>query len=318
MGNFYINNTLLVRKLKQKGGMLEANTESDYNSVVFKTENNENVYVYYNIRREENVKPLNMLDFLILDVAYMIYRDDGYRERFSVRELIHAVSGGEESCSPKRIQEFTEEIEKLRNTIITIDYSEEAREKGYEEGRYRIEMPLLPVEKTGKRYKFSGKPPLYKYAEVNNQVIVVPDYLFYCENLIGNTRRNFLIKYYILHELEIMRYVGTGKYAKDEILYFKKSDRNSEPHKGLFTEIDWRLDESDLNLIKYTYTPDIKENITTVEGLHTIESITETVKKLLDYYIEIGYISEEGYELIRRTPRSAVMGIKINGTIKAL
>lgn len=306
---FYINNTQLVNKLKQRGNMLEANKL--YKS---KISPKSDVCVKYKITREIS-EPLNMLDFLILDVAYMIYKDyeTYYQGKFTVRQLIHAISGGKESCSEKRIEEFTKEIEKLCNTKITIDYSEEAKSRKLGKGDYKIEdMPLLPVEKVGKKYKFYDKPPLYKYAEVNNQVIAVSENLFCCNNTVKNTYRNFLIKYALLHELEVMNYVKTSCYAHDEIMYFRKSDRKSESDKGLLTQIDWCLDEDKKDMVKYP--SDIEKNLTTVVGLHTIKNITETAKKILDYYKSIGYINE--YELIRRTPKGAVVGIKIIGEIK--
>ena len=109
-----------------------------------------------------------------------------------------------------------------------------------------------------------------------------------------------------------MNYVKTSRYAHDEIMYFRKSDRKSESDKGLLTQIDWCLDEDKKDMVKYP--SDIEKNLTTVVGLHTIRDITAVVGKILDYYVEIGYI--EGYEFLRRNEKSSVTGIKIKGKIK--
>lgn len=330
MDRFYINNTLLVNKLKQKGEMLEANKE--HTSVVFR-EKKENICIYYSIERDENIKPLNMLDFLILDFAYSVYMDyDDYGGKFSVRQFIHAVMGTDKACSQKRIEKFTEEIEKLRNTRITIDYSEEMKSRYFkdddyeedEENSYKIEsVPLLPLEKIGKnKYEFISKPPLYTYAEeANRQILSVPTELFYCRNVVKNTERNFLIKYALLHELEVMRYVttGNGRFKKwnvnKDIMYFKKSRRPSEADSGLLTQIDWCLDESESDVIKSR--SDIEDKIRTVVGLHTVKDITETIRKLFDeYYKNIDYI--KSYEFLRRKEKGAVIGIKIKGRIENL
>lgn len=311
MKRFYINNTLLVNKLKRKGGILEVNEE--YESVVFGKKR-----IYYHIDRDEDVKPLSMLDFLILDVAYSIYMDyDEYREKFSARQLIYALMGEKGSCSEKRVEHFIDEIEKLRKTRITIDYSEEAEGKSSKE--YDIkDVPLLPVEKVGTKYKFYDKPPLYKYAEVNGQVISVPKEIFYCKNIVGKTDRNFLIKYALIREIELIRYVTTEKgrfkswNVTDSIMYFKKASRSSEECSGFLTQLDWCLAENESDKIKYK--SDIKDKLSTVVGLHTIRDITAVVGKILDYYVEIGYI--EGYEFLRRNEKGSLTGIKIKGKIK--
>ena len=316
-GRFYINNTLLVNKLKRKGGRLK--TDTDYSSVVFNTGYGE-ISVGYSIERDEGENPLTMLDFLILDTAYLIYKDyEKYRNTFTVRQLIHAIMGTNQPSSKEKAERFAKEIEKLRHTRITINYEAEAREKNADDEGYIENEPLLPLEKIGKsKYKFIEKPPLYRYAEINSQVISVPERLYYCGNTVRNTERNFLIKYALLHELEVMRFVTTGrnkynkKYSKDSIMYFEKSDRRSEPDGGLLTEIDWCIDENESDTIKSE--SEIEEKLSTVAGLHTINDITETVKRVLDYYVIIGYI--EGYEILRRNRKGAVTGIKIKGEIK--
>lgn len=324
---FYINNTLLVNVIKRKGGRLLANKPEEsgveYELPLFRTSDGE-VCVTYSIERDENVKPLTMIDFLILDTVYGIYGDyDKYRHTFTVRQLIHAITGTPQKPSSKeQTERFAEEIEKLFKTRISINFREELdlKTSEYKEGDAIIEnMPLLPLKRVGKnKFKITEKPPLYLYAEANKQVISVPERLFYCEGIIRNTERNLLIKYALLHELEVMRFVTTGnnkynkKYSKDSIMYFEKSDRRSEPDGGFLTRLDWCLDEEKNDVIKSE--ADIEEKLTDVAGLHTVNEITKTLKKILDYYVVVGYI--EGYELLRRNNKGAVTGIKIKGEIR--
>ena len=330
MEKFYINNTLLVNKLKQNGG--KYNTDEEFEFTAFRTKAKKGVKskaikVSFWIERDDDVKPLTMMDFLILDAVYGIYKDaPKYRYTFTVRQLIHAITGTPEQPSSKgRTEKFDDEIEKLRRTRITINYKDEFEEKNID-GEYEpISMPLLPLEKISgdkkvgnNKYRITEKPPLYLYAEMNSQVISVPERMFYCDNIVGNTERNLLIKYNLLHELEVIRFLKTGvnkyqkKYDKDSIIYFEKADRRTESDSGFLTKLDWCLEEEAEERLKYE--PHISDKFTTASGLHTISAISDVVIKLLDYYKKIGYLSD--YELLRRTEKGVVNGVRITGKIE--
>ena len=127
-------------------------------------------------------------DAVVYDAVYTLYRANC--SKFALTDLLRVMSGDEKvrfystkGRIQKREQRLRDSLEKLRNTTIAIDYSEEVQmrelkdDKGKPlEGFVADYLPPVAVEKNGKAYWFlEGRElPVYKYAEDIGQMISVP------------------------------------------------------------------------------------------------------------------------------------------------
>lgn len=126
-------------------------------------------------------------DAVVYDAVYTLYRANC--SKFTLTDLLRVMSGDEKVrfyCTKgkiqKREQRLRDSLEKLRNTTIAIDYSEEVQMRELKDDKGKplegfVADYLIPVavEKNGKAYWFlEGRElPVYKYAEDIGQMISV-------------------------------------------------------------------------------------------------------------------------------------------------
>ncbi len=315
----FLNNNVVVNRLKQKGAAYKLDKEYEYDVAT-------NTTIFYKVSRDEDAGPLRALDFAILDAVYYIYFNFSiYRNQFAISNLIRVLTGETtSSISKQRIEKYNSAIERLMKTRISIDYTQEyeLRNDGEKnEDAKIVERPLLQLEKIGKnKYRITAMPPLYEYSEINKQIRAIPSELFYAKELKKrNTDRSILIKYYIIHEIEVMKYRRSVKYSNNKmknydintIHYFIKNIHKKDCDRGLLTQIDWTPNEDDEDdTIFVRYPVQLNEHITTSSGLHTIKDVTETTRAYLQFLKKHKYIKD--FSEKKRSDSGSVIGFSIN------
>ena len=261
---FYINNTNITNSLKRKGSRYDIGEEGyrinvgeKTETVVIKNKNGSETHkkvvtkleTSFIIDRDEGVEPLNSLDFLIIDAVYYILNNYiVYNDEFTVNKLIHVITGSSSgSISQSRIELYRKELEKLMNTRITIYCEEEAKQRDVEISDFNFkDQPLLDLEETKitvkkkaedeqrevvkYKYRIKNTPVLYRYSEINNQVNSIPMDIFCANPMDRITDRALLIKYYLLHEIDVGKYIARKKYLAEN--RYKKKDKQPEDQKS--------------------------------------------------------------------------------------
>ena len=134
---------------------------------------------------------------------------------FTPAMVYRAMNGLSESeyVNPGTLEKVTKSIEKSRKSILTIDYTEEARPYMTEPSHdfsTTYEGNLLTADKITVRnngveqtaYKILRKPILYEYAQTVNQVISVPIKLLQTKGSIRSTEDVIVLREYLLRRIE--------------------------------------------------------------------------------------------------------------------
>lgn len=249
---------------------------------------------------------LSRYDFHVADAVYSLYRNRA--ARFSLGQVLKALSGDDaQTVTAQKAREITESLERLMAADIEIDCTGEMR------GRDKIDpheervikgkfLSLVPVSRNGGRtvrYVFPdgrrGPLPLYDYAELSGQIISFPQALLAVEGendrKLSDTEENIMVKRLLVARLEAFRDPkGRASGDMNKIRYI---DRESEPETGLLLDLGtggeadpavWRAKSRRLH---------------------------ETVKKILDYYERIGYIT--GYTEVKS--KNGVDGVDVNENV---
>lgn len=251
---------------------------------------------------------LDHMDFLILDTLQLFLEpplSEKYGKCFTARKLIKVMSGGECSeteqkqtaISQTKINDITERINYLSNIQIEIDKCTSIENRSGSDMEEDIEVivsgRLLPVKcrpaggKTEEFYFLPDSPmPLWKYASEKNQIIRVGADLFYCNGVVRNTDMNLVIKYFLIHEIMVMRYRNEKEenFTANKI-YYSRSDGS-----GLLSVIGFKSEDKNAVLNK-------------------ISVVHQTVCRVLDYYSEKGLIT--GYSPLKYSKNGAVKGVEI-------
>ena len=306
-----INNTKLVNKLKENGGRLLPDREY----IISVGSGKAGPEISFRLSGSENVT-LSYIDFLILDTAQLFFEwplSEKYGRRFTLRKFIKVMTGGENGgessepaqISPKRLEYIRSRIEHLSNVNIFIDMTNENRrvsEKGdvppHPTGI--IENPLLPVAFDSEKreyYFIADILPLYEYASVNRQVIRVPAEVFFCTGELTNTEMNLILKYFLIHEIEVMTYRNEHErnFAGNKIYYYKSDKEGLLPLLG-YTRADHPDDRR-------------KKFVTRPKVLNKLRSVHGSVSKILDCYKKHGLIKD--YLPITLFDNGAPKGVEI-------
>ncbi|MGN0649021.1 MAG: hypothetical protein ACI4KM_01150 [Oscillospiraceae bacterium] len=311
---FAVNNTKLVNTLKRDGCLYKTGTL--YPLVVFSTpvrgsQKNWDVTIKFRIDVTGETFPLKPVDFLIMDAVYNMFCSDNSGRAFSLRQLDRVLTGETDSqkqhaSSDKRLGLLEERIENLMNTRIYIDYTDEAKARRKASSTACIiEDALLTLEKKGKKYLITDEPPLYKYSDINGQVQLIPYNLFFAktadgECVVKNTLQNILIKYCLIHELEVIR-SASAKYSIEKIPFLELSKRSTESHRGILTQLHRKEYFGDEQTDSVKCECVIQKIITTDSVRHSVSDIEKTVVRLLDFYKDEKYL--ESYTVLKKSKR---------------
>lgn len=251
---------------------------------------------------------LDYMDFLILDTAQLFLEpplSEKYGKCFTARKLIRLMTGGECSgsegkqtaISKTKINEITERIKYLSNIRIEISkYTSVGKDF---DGDIDVELEeavsgcLLPAvcrSSGGRGEEFCFAPhaemPLRKFASASKQIIRTDADLFFCNGVVRNTDMNLIIKYFLIHEIMVMRYrcEHEENFSANKI-YYSRSDGT-----GILSVIGFASEDKNAVLNK-------------------ISAVNETVCRILEYYKKKGLI--EDFCTFKYSANGGVKGVEI-------
>lgn len=246
---------------------------------------------------------LSRCDFHVADAVYSLYRNRV--ARFSLGQVLKALSGDSgQTVTEQKAREIRESLERLMAADIEIDCTEEMRERDkigpHEErilkGKFLTLVPAGRKDGRTPRYEFpnsrQGPMPLYDYAELSGQIISFPQALLAVEGENGrklsDTEENIMVKRLLVARLEAFRNPkGRARGNMNKIRYM---NRESGRETGLFPDLG----------IGGETDPTVRRAKS--RKLHA------TVKKILDHYGRIGYIT--GYTEIK--DKNGVNGVDVD------
>lgn len=292
-----INNTKLVNKMKENCQRLVP----DNAFRVYLGSGKTGISIDFRLSGQDDVT-LSYMDFLILDTAQLFFEwplSEKYGQRFTLRKFIKVMTGGENNensetaqISPKRLEDIRSRIDRLSRIKIYIDFSAENERVSQKEDAVPhetgiIENPLLPVQydEEKREYFFTAQAlPLYEYAAVNRQVIRVPADIFFCTGELANTQMNLILKYCLIHEIEVMLYRSEHEknFSANKIYYYKSDKEGLLPLLG-YT----RAGHPDDRRKKFVTRPKVLNKLRSVHG--SVTKILECYKKqsLIKDYLPI-------------------------------
>ena len=128
------------------------------------------------------------------------------------RQIYEAMTG-KTTTSPQALGHVTRSMNKLQRTKIFIDYTQQAKAKGFKGDKMVFKGNLLDFQEvevtfnkneTTSGYKFLSVPILYKYATEVEQIISVNKELLNVKNL-TNTDDSIVFRHYLLRRIEAMK-----------------------------------------------------------------------------------------------------------------
>lgn len=147
-------------------------------------------------------------------------------EIFTPEMVYRAMNGLTESekVSPQAIGAVTRSIEKSRVTKLTIDYTQEAKERNLDVEEAKYDGMLLNADKVTvsvsgvkkEAYRLLRTPILYEYSQQIKQIISVPIQLLQTKEALRSTDEVIVIRFYLIQRIEIMK---NNKSQSNKILY---------------------------------------------------------------------------------------------------
>ena len=302
----YMNNTKLSRVLTTKQIDI---TEDEFNlNITDKVVNLVNIWQDDHITlTNTNITPFDMA---VMDATYTIMLQGPML--ITPEWIVRVMSGNERvQITQKKINAVMESINKLQFVRIKVDCTEEYNAYQLQKGKKPVkfwgyESYLLPVGKVEARFDANGKkviaykvlekPALYRYAEMNKQIVDVPAYLLETREHFSDTDEAVLIKRYVIKRVAQIVKRNSLNNNKVSFLWF---DRTENEERGLFPELGYKPDS----------TPAWRKKKA---------RIIEIVKGTLDTLVEGKAITK--YEDYREdgtnNPTSPIIGYKIYYNIK--
>lgn len=288
----------------------------------------------------DRLRPFSYYDAVVCDAVYTIYRSGC--SKFTLTDILRVMAADEKvrfltskDGIQARERRLRDSIGCLKDTFISIDYSEEAERRGLKDESGAIsEEPIgdymIPVagHQDGRTFYFieDRELPLYQYAEMIRQIIGVKKEFLNPADLVkklladgeekeqllknlktSNTDEMVLLKHILMQRLEMMRNKNNLVKNRGTILYYGvKSSDGILPLLGIY---------------KDSYVQDLE--ITSDRGRvrtestgwkNKVNSVNKRVTAILDAYQACGYIGS--YRVLRHSPRSLAGGIEITGGVR--
>lgn len=248
----YMNNTKLGRILGTK--------QIDITEDEFDLNITEKVVNLVNIWSDDNITLTNTnispFDMAVLDATYTIMQQG---PMLITPEWIVRVMSGNNSKSAitqKKVNNVIESITKLQYIRIKIDCTEEYNAYQIRKGNKPVdhwgyESYLLPVGKIEARYDANGKrvvaykllevPALYKYAEMNQQIVDVSADLLETQSEFSDTEEAVLIKRYVIKRVA---QIVKPNHLNNNKISFLWYDKKENEERGLFPELGYKPDNT--------------------------------------------------------------------------
>lgn len=319
---FYINNSIIINKLRSQGHKLKY--DEKYKSTISSRQSEIESRISYIFSfepkyvRDVHSKQLEYFDLFVLDILYYLWINRPSMPSFSINDLIYAATGKVAYLQKSRIEKFRRSLEKLSSIVLEIDCSEELEMRDLT-GDFEpiLRGRLAPIRISAKNvrrnlgkdgnaktqdydritYEITEEPILYRYTEINNQVIAVPFEMMLSKGAnVKNTDRALLVKYYLIRELELIRKSTERKKFRtlsfsDRVVRFISKTNNSS---CLMQQIDGDTAPSDSMYILAQR--DIFGILTKGTFINETKSVKKIVEKYMNYFVEMGYISVTDYQ----------------------
>lgn len=313
---FYINNSIIITKLRSIGNNFRYG--EFYNSVVSSKMAKKEAAIEYRFSFEASdgsmPEPLEYFDLLVLDILYYLWINRMRQPTFSINDLIYAATGKVAYLQKNRIDKFRHSLEKLSSIVLEIYCFEELemREKtdDFESVLIGRLAPIRISTKSVRRnlvkegdtetqeydkttYEITEEPILYRYTDINNQIIAVPfDMMMSKGANVKNTDRALLVKYYLIRELELIRKstertkFKTQSFNDRQVRFIGKTNNNN----CLLQQIDSSDAKGEADQL--VLQRDMISNLTKGSFINETKSVKNIVEKYLKFFTEMGYISE--------------------------
>ncbi len=193
---------------------------------------------------------LTPFDIAVMDAAYTIMLHGPML--FTAEWILHVMSGNIRiQQTNSKIKAVSESINKLQNVYFkvncTAEYNAYQLKKGEQPVKHLVyESYLMPLDKiearfdaNGKKvdaYKIIEKPALYRYAEMNNQIISVPSYLFKTRALFNDTDEAIVIKRYVIKR--VAQILSNNKLQSNKVSLLWH-DRSKGEDRGLLPDLGY-------------------------------------------------------------------------------
>ena len=243
----YMNNTKLSRILATR--KINMTDES------FDLKINERVVNLIDIWSDQNITLSNdnitQYDLAVMDAAYTIMCQGPML--ITPEWILRVMSGNlKQKLSEQKIEEVQASIRKLQGVRIKVDCTAEYNAFQLQKGKepvdcWTYESYLLPLGKIEARYEANGrlvtaytvleKPALYRYAEMNHQIVDVPAYLLETQSHFSDTDEAVLIKRYVIKRVAQIVKANKLKGNKISFLWY---DKNEKEQRGLFSELGYK------------------------------------------------------------------------------
>lgn len=286
--------------------------------------NEKRVNVTYCLSKKENIpddgaESLTLMDCAVMDAVYSVL--DSKINSFTVRDLIKFMRGKTDisTISDGMKNNIIKALDRLKNREMAIDITEECEMRGIKYAGQHLmkateieELPdgfvkdsdriilrgtLLPFEKNNTKFLLNDaaeEPILFEYMrEISRQFIRYDMRLWQrIEENDGsqkNTQQKFLIRYYLIHEIEVMKYNKKNHSSSREITVYKPYKRNSQSKSLLPLLV--LSDSTKMNILEKAGL-DIRQFSSHKYFPHWLKSACEDTKMILDDFVKHGYIDQ--------------------------
>jgi hypothetical protein len=194
---------------------------------------------------------ITQYDLSVMDAAYTIMSQGPMI--ITPEWILRVMSGNpRQKLTEKKINEVKASIKKLQGVRIKVDCTEEYNAYQLKKGKnpvdsWTYESYLLPLGKIEARYEANGKivtaytvlekPALYRYAEMNHQIVDVPAYLLATQEQFSDTDEAVLIKRYVIRRVAQIVKKNSIKSNKISFLWY---DKKEDEERGLFPELGYK------------------------------------------------------------------------------
>lgn len=185
-------------------------------------------------------------------------------------EMIYRAMNGyteQERVSPQAVAAVTKSVDRMRMTYTKINYTNEAEMRRIEADSFILEGYMLLADKVivtvkgfqKSAFKFHRLSLLHEYSKANNYLLSVPVEVVNTKSAVQSTPEIIVIRSYLIRRIEAM-----------------KSDKNN--FEGLRVLYETVFQECEIN----------------INGNNAVKKrYTTYIKRLLDYWVRLGYI--KGY-----------------------
>lgn len=249
----YINNTKIARIISTKKLSLDVSNQQ------CEIEIKDNIINLIDIQANDKITlsdtSITQYDMAVMDATYTIMCQG---QKLITPEWILKVMSGNKNqwFNEKKLDDVKASIIKLQSIRIKIDCTDEYNAYHIKKGKkpvdsWTYESYLLPFGKIEAKYETNGKfvtaytvlekPALYRYAEMNHQIIDVPAYLFETQRQFSDTDEAILIKRYVIKR--VAQIVKANNLDNNKIS-FSWYDKGKREEKGLFVELGYKTDDT--------------------------------------------------------------------------